>query len=44
MSAADNKNSSYITDKEVSFKFDGKNILVMKEIRLLQLYWETMSG
>ena len=24
MSAADNKQSSYISDKEVSFKFDGK--------------------
>ena len=27
MSAADNKNSSYITDKEVSFKFDGKKYI-----------------
>ncbi len=27
MSAADNKNSSYISDKEVSFKFDGKKYI-----------------
>ena len=30
MSAADNKKSHYINDKEISFKFDGKKYLGYK--------------